>query len=383
MIHHNTVSHLLRRGLAIASSDQGPKNPLDILRDNLSGGGAAILILTILVFVLLLSSVRYTLLGVVATLAQVEQPERSYMQLDSHAQAPKPSSDPASDAPPPYDPEVVMIQQPAITSSIRGTLRHISMKAGFTARWRGLACAVCTLVAYQLCYNGLGALLHNLLPLGISSLLTGVITSIILARWTLAWTHIVISEPSTQYWFRRIPSFSTWRKIWAPTAINAVAAQLVFVFPMLIWYAFGLNDAETLNALTPVGALWKFMVILLVALVIYIGIVLPSEVALTRCQASLLPDEDESIVPFDRSYGGKVVPAIVGGSGMLSYVDAWKSFDRASRMRIVKLYLKIFAIDIALHLLFGIVLALQLHLMLGSAAEKVGKEIQDGQGAYS
>lgn len=354
---------------------------MDILKDAVSPAGAALIMITLLVFLFFLVSIRYTLLGVVATLAQVEQPECSYMQLDT--QAPKPTSDPASDAPPPYDPKVVLVQQPAITSSIRQTLRHLTAKAGFAARWRGIGCLLCIAFAYQLCYNALGSLLHRILPLGLSSLITGVVTSIVLARWTLAWTHIVISEPSSQYWFRRVPSFATWRKIWAPTAINAVAAQLAFVFPMLAWYAFGLNDAERLAQSTPVGSAWKFVVILLLALVIYIGIVIPSEVALTRCQASLLPDEDESIVPFDRSYGGKVVPAIVGGSGMLSYVDAWRSFDRASRVRIVKLYLKIFAIDIALHLLFGLVMMLELYLVLGPAADKIGKHIKDGQDAQS
>ena len=39
----------------------------------------------------------------------------------------------------------------------------------------------------------------------------------------------------------------------------------------------------------------------------------------------MLPDEDEAIVPFDRSFGGKVVPAILGGSGKLSIRDAWKT----------------------------------------------------------
>lgn len=93
----------------------------------------------------------------------------------------------------------------------------------------------------------------------------------------------------------------------------------------------------------------------------------------------MLPEEDESIVFFDRSYGGKVEPEIVGGSGMLSYVDAWKSFSKMDKVRIVKLYFKIFAIDVALHLFWGILLTMEIYLVMGPAVNKSMKGMENGQ----
>jgi hypothetical protein len=94
-------------------------------------------------------------------------------------------------------------------------------------------------------------------------------------------------------------------------------------------------------------------------------LVLPADVTLTRVQASLLPDAEETIVPFDRSFGGKVIPEIVGGSGVLSMLDAWKSFDWSSRIRLVKAYAKIYALQILVSFFFGLCLAAEMFLIAG------------------
>jgi len=41
----------------------------------------------------------------------------------------------------------------------------------------------------------------------------------------------------------------------------------------------------------------------------------PTTVAYVRVTDSMLPGEHETIVPFDRSFGGKVTLAIIGGQG--------------------------------------------------------------------
>lgn len=71
----------------------------------------------------------------------------------------------------------------------------------------------------------------------------------------------------------------------------------------------------------------------------------------------MLPEEDESIVPFDRSFGGKVVPAILGGSGRLSIADAWRTFDRAGRARYFKVIGKVLLMQ------FGLLVAFTLALL--------------------
>ena len=97
--------------------------------------------------------------------------------------------------------------------------------------------------------------------------------------------------------------------------------------------------------------------------------------AYTRLQASLLPEDDEPIVPFDRTFGGKVVPAIIGGSGMIGMRDAWKTFDWNAIVRVVKVYVKTAFMQMALFMLFLVAVAVELRLILGPQLDRI---IRDG-----
>ena len=92
-------------------------------------------------------------------------------------------------------------------------------------------------------------------------------------------------------------------------------------------------------------------------------------------QASLLPEDDEPIVPFDRTFGGKVVPAIIGGSGMIGMRDAWKTFDWNATVRVVKVYVKTALMQTALFMFFLATVAVELRLMLGPQLDRI---IRDG-----
>jgi uncharacterized membrane protein (UPF0182 family) len=86
----------------------------------------------------------------------------------------------------------------------------------------------------------------------------------------------------------------------------------------------------------------------------------------------MLPEEDETIVPFDRSFGGKVSPAITGGSGKIGIVDAWTTFDWAARVRYAKVTGKALAIEVALCVLAFLVIGGQFALM-----SKTTKPVKD------
>jgi hypothetical protein len=109
----------------------------------------------------------------------------------------------------------------------------------------------------------------------------------------------------------------------------------------------------------------KAIGIAVLSLVLGFFVVIPANVALTRVQASLLNDTEETIVPFDRSFGGKVVPEIVGGSGVIGMLEAWKSFDWDSRIRLIKAYCKVFAMQMAVTLMFTVLLVSQLFIIVG------------------
>ena len=88
-----------------------------------------------------------------------------------------------------------------------------------------------------------------------------------------------------------------------------------------------------------------------VGLAVAIAVLIPAVVTLVRMEASLLPEEVETIVPFDRTFGGKVVPVEEGGSGCVGFVDAWRTVDRKVRLRIVKVYAQLFTMQMVIVIL--------------------------------
>jgi len=75
------------------------------------------------------------------------------------------------------------------------------------------------------------------------------------------------------------------------------------------------------------------------------AILLPATVTLTRIEALLLPEGRETIVPFDRQAIVGDIDMTARGSSKKIFVSAWRSFDRASRWRLVKLYVKMVALQ--------------------------------------
>ena len=108
---------------------------------------------------------------------------------------------------------------------------------------------------------------------------------------------------------------------------------------------------------------WKAVVVFIVMAALRVFLAIPAHVVLTRVQASLLPEEDETIVAFDRSFRGRVEPAVVGGKGYVSPLDAWRTFSRASWVRLVKLYAKLFAVGLAVTFAWTLVVVPELLVM--------------------
>lgn len=86
---------------------------------------------------------------------------------------------------------------------------------------------------------------------------------------------------------------------------------------------------------------------------------------MVRVAASMLPEEDETIVEFDRSFQGRTTPEILGGQGKIGIKEAWKSYPRASRIRLLRLMAKVAAISAAVWLGFIMVLVAETHILLG------------------
>jgi len=342
----DTATHLLRRGLEVAIGDgEGHERKMPVW-------GALLLGATFVFFFVALFTINYTFGHILPALLMIESPQEAIVF------EPLATEDPDSTIN--KDPEQVVARPPYITSSFRQTVKHLG---GFSGRFRGFWVFVANAFLVQWIANML--IFIPFVPRGVAA----VVGSVIMALLPLTWTHIVISEASPKFWFRRIPSLKMWRKVAVPTAVLAVAQQITALVPLELAIIAGLTkDAKYTAQLSPheqtMLALEGFGIAAL-SIVLSFLFVLPASVTLTRVQASLLPDTEETIVPFDRSFGGKVIPEIVGGSGVLGMLDAWKSFDWSSRLRLIKAYAKVYALTIVTTIVFTIVLTGEMFLIAG------------------
>jgi hypothetical protein len=301
------------------------------------------------------SQITYSVGSVVATLLMIESPTTTVYEAVHTDEISKTTSD----ADFKHDVELVVVQPKAVTSNIRSTICHLRDKAGVWSRFRGLSIYLIHAWALSCFSDFLGPITTR--PIA------AIVGGVMLARYRLGWNHIVISEPSPQAWFRRLPEFSKWRQVAIPTALLVTCEQLQSELPIVLFRTMRL-DERTGNELSTMNCHEKKMIILqlasLVALwvVTFFSLVVPATVALTRVQASLI--EEDTIIPFDKTFGGKI-DRTSGDSPRIGMLDAWKTFGWNSRVRLLKLYAKVFAMQLATMAFFAIAIVGELHMIMG------------------
>ncbi|TGJ86219.1 hypothetical protein E0Z10_g2510 [Xylaria hypoxylon] len=316
------------------------------------------------VFVPLFLIVSYTFQHIYPTLAIVEDPSPpAYdpVSLNEDGQSIAEDGFPTSDA-------SAISEAPVVTSSLRSTHRAVYAIAGWRSLFRGYA-------AYLFLSVVMTIVAGIFIGIGVPSLIAAPLVAVAVAQPYAAWTHIVISAPSSKYFWQRLPPFKRSLQATAvPIILYVLATELATFLPRGLALLLKMNiwnpkDPNTLPQYNKDDA-WKGLLVLLAALAVQVFFIIPTQVILTRVQASFLPEEDDTIVPFDRSFGGKVEPAIVGGKGYVNMIDAWKSFSRASWIRLIKLYVKIFFIVIALSVAWVAVLIPE-YILIANHSRKV------------
>jgi hypothetical protein len=148
------------------------------------------------------------------------------------------------------------------------------------------------------------------------------------------------------------------RRTWSGIALAVVIRHLVDVLVSKI-----INTIVSATNNSPSSNIYTYafgkMAVISVTQVLYVLLQMPAEVIFIRVAASMLPSDDEVIIPFDRSFGGRVTPEAVGGSGKIGNLDAWRSFHRDSRARFIKAVGWSFGIQIAWLFVFVFVCILQ------------------------
>ena len=343
-MHREVLHHLARRGYEAMSTTESRQtitadvSPVEMLP----------LILTGALFAFLLASIRYTLGGVVASLAMIEDRQTTVVETRTLAVDEKEDPDAPLDKARLIDEEVMVINQTPLTSSIRKTIAHLTSIGGFRARWRGLGAALIYNLVHSLTVSFIAMFVAAFTGLPVvGRILANILANILLARIHMVWTHTVISEPSSLTWSQRLAQTdrTMFRALALPTLVHSIAELATYGLPVAMFLFVGPEisaDRETeqlvLRAATSLAAFALLNVLIL----------LPATVTRTRIEASFLHEDSKTIVPFDRTFNGAVnMLSLDSRAGRKSlFVEAWRSFDMASRIRLVKFFVKEAAIEL-------------------------------------
>ncbi|TQV98710.1 hypothetical protein V2A60_007582 [Cordyceps javanica] len=241
-----------------------------------------------------------------------------------------------------------------VTSSLRAVTRLLYAVAGVPGFFRGILFQliqyVMTVILVEIFTQALGLYFTPLATL---------LASLTLVQFSAAWVHIVLTHPVPGVsHFRRLPPFQrAFDATWRPVLLNWLALEVVRWVPTVLFEILDVHlpeykDGGRTDVSDVTGAdLAKLVAIAVASAFAGIALVIPTHVILVRVQASLLPVEDDAIIPFDRSFQGKVEPAVAGGRGYATVVEAWTTFSRAGWRRLITLYIKAFLVTLGVYAL--------------------------------
>ncbi len=264
----------------------------------------------------------------------------------------------------------------SMTSSIRRTLAHLRRVAGFR---RGFFRGAPHLVLYFLASLPFRASLTLLLPTVVSEPLSNLLPALLLSTLHAATTHAVISTTPKSF-FRRFPPIAAWKHLAIPTAVYGTAEYLTFLLPTLTTMALGLDDQSLadpkdmlMGSNRPrhqeeahlIILLSKFAIIMAVSGISGLLFTLPASAALTRVEASLLPETESTVVSLDPALGKKGVERYGDGETRKSalpepvgLLEAWRSLSWSALRRTLWLGFKVLVVLTVLEVVFLLITAL-------------------------
>ncbi|KAL7809433.1 hypothetical protein V8C26DRAFT_423109 [Trichoderma gracile] len=264
------------------------------------------------------------------------------------------------------------------SSSPAAIYRLLVETDGFLANFRGLSCALLQgiVTAFPV------AIVNRYWRWG-GSFFVRLPPALAMVQFSTLWLHLVITKPRKGSFWRRVPPFrrtfeATWRAVvvhWASVEVTRWLPYWLAIYLGIDWPRFNLlmpDNIYAFNIQTATGdiALYsKYALVILVTVVGSICLVVPSQVVLMRIQASLLPTEDDTIIPFDRSFDGKVVPCAMGGRGYATMSDSFLTFTWASWKNLLILSIKIILLSLAIVGLVSLLLIAQWAIIIKRTVE--------------
>jgi hypothetical protein len=306
---------------------------------------------------------------VITTLCMVESPVAAItVSASAHEPADKEEKEGLLET----GPTITLVNQQPITSSIRGTVRHLVAHAGRGARFRGFWAYFTYTVLSGMSVTFFSAALPSVPG---QTVVVAAVTGALLANVHATWTHKVVSMPTTKTFFERIPGKAHWKTLAVPAAIEAAMPYISMYLTCAIAMLMGLHktgqkgEAQLQDYS---GAQWTSLIVRVILMFVFavsctLFLCLPAMVTLVRIEASILPEDEDTIVPFDRTFGGRVVSQLMGGTGKVGFLDAWRSFTWEARRRLIKLFVKTFFLMTGLVIFIVHVFLLEAFIICGSA----------------
>ncbi|KAJ7916364.1 hypothetical protein B0H13DRAFT_1710864 [Mycena leptocephala] len=312
-----------------------------------------VLITGVIVF-LILASIHYTLGDVVGSLAMIESSSTTAIvetKLPAYA-----DEEPLIRAELDADVEITLLNRKPITASLCGTLRHLRSVGGYFARWRGLGVRILYILLYGLSTNLLGG-----------NPLVALLVTIVLSPMHMLWTHTMIAHPTTRSLRQRLVPLKQCTPLFLPSLVVFAAQRATFLLPIIVGFLLdvpGIPDhavdaAQRDDPLALALMALRLLAVAATAALLALFVLLPASGTLTRVEASLLPADMQPIVSFDSSF------AAPGLSSRALFVAAWRSFDRAAHLRVLKVYARLVGAQFVLALLGMTLLAAEVVVIGG------------------
>lgn len=363
MLHHQLFSVGMSALVQTPSSPEAPVTSLPPL-----AWGLLVLLFVLFIPAFVWSS--YSVRHVYTTLAIVENPTpAAYEAVSSDDHDATPASAPGTGYTDDADASTVVGDEAGasaasgpptpITSSILRIRRTLRSTHGWVGDFRGLRLALLIAVL-----SGIGSSVIEAVPF-IFPFVGSLIMSLVLVQFSTAWVHAVIRTTSSRdqpegrsVFHGGLPQFRrTFEATSIPVLLSWLAQAVTGFVTLVVASALGLQTYDIRNpADVPVYShhmLWKLLVVGIVAIVLGFVLVIPANVLLVRVQASMLPPNEDTVVPFDKSFSGTVEPAVMGGRGYVTLKDAFRTFSAASWRRVMVLYVKANLVSIGVNLLFA------------------------------
>lgn len=356
--------HLIRRGIQAATEHFSKEEALEwqanefarqYPRYHMPVWGTAILAVTAIAFVLLALSLEYTIRLVMVNLAIVESPSSAVVKVYT------PISDCEDKKEGVVDVEIEethIVSDKPITNSIRRTLNRLTEVGGYSARWRGLPVYLGYMIVISVFQILVTSVRRSHLSI-LGFLVADLGAPLLAARMHCAWTHATITTGYKRPSDRAI-SRVQWRQLLPVTALTVAVHELA----VLTMIATMQVSSKLIERQASNGARAAIAIIpMVIAAGLWIFAIVPVNIILVRKEASMLPESEETLVHFDRTFGNRIIP----GLNTLSISQAWASTSGEVWRRVIKLQFKWLAIVTALAMVYFHVTALEVWAIMGDA----------------